>query len=668
MNKFTKKAVAFMSAAIMSTCSVVSLFPAAALDTTEVKVVYDCWSDGITFASKTDPTLFETTVTDKGYAKIPVCKLEKEGYRFQGWTVDGIYGLKAGDIVSFDEGATEVTIKPVWTNDADTVYYSLFYVLDKEEATRPEDLRDRKNTTWANQIIALNETKIEAGEYYSKGWTDGEQDYIPNGMTPLYIVMPDHDLTLTPIWKHISKLSFVTGDVDRIKGMTEFVTSGNEGTHTELSANNRLTRIGFNLTGWLSDYDNKVYEPGQTIIVPEVDVTYTAVWTPRNYVVVFNSGTGNSNDNIKVNSATDETFKVPEMTASKAGYTFGGWKDNSTGTIYQPGDDYTVYGALAGMGISLTAVWNKGEEVPAVTTVPPTTDAGIPTSTTPVTNEGSAAGIPTSTADAGENAGIPTNSHAEQGIATNTQPVPQPTGGIPTSTAAATGIPVTTAPVFTPTGIPVNTAPNTGFPTQTDLPSGKFLKVRTNPTTTNYTSGEMISFSGLVIEYETAIEYSGENMGKIVYKTMPAEFAPDPHNVLIFPKNGDSDTVYTADKPLKEGSFTVKYSGDAEINGVMVKNISFEYDIDVVHVMPPNYGDANLDGEVTLADALAILQYVANSEKYPMSDEAIRNADVYDNGDGVTAMDALTIQQRDAKMITKLPYSFLVDGKQVINK
>ncbi len=76
-------------------------------------------------------------------------------------------------------------------------------------------------------------------------------------------------------------------------------------------------------------------------------------------------------------------------------------------------------------------------------------------------------------------------------------------------------------------------------------------------------------------------------------------------------------------------------------------------------------GDVNEDGEVGLADALSILQYTANSRKYPLSEKAVVSADVYDNGDGITPMDALAIQQKDARIITKLPCSYSLNGKRI---
>ena len=69
------------------------------------------------------------------------------------------------------------------------------------------------------------------------------------------------------------------------------------------------------------------------------------------------------------------------------------------------------------------------------------------------------------------------------------------------------------------------------------------------------------------------------------------------------------------------------------------------------------YGDANLDGEVSLTDALLILQYVANSNKYKIDGQGLINADCCNPGDGVSALDALAIQRLDAKMIKSLPDS-----------
>ncbi len=63
-------------------------------------------------------------------------------------------------------------------------------------------------------------------------------------------------------------------------------------------------------------------------------------------------------------------------------------------------------------------------------------------------------------------------------------------------------------------------------------------------------------------------------------------------------------------------------------------------------------GDANCDDTVTMADAVAILQYLANSSKYPISEQGKINGDV-DGEAGITAFDALMIQKYDAGVIDK---------------
>ncbi len=64
-------------------------------------------------------------------------------------------------------------------------------------------------------------------------------------------------------------------------------------------------------------------------------------------------------------------------------------------------------------------------------------------------------------------------------------------------------------------------------------------------------------------------------------------------------------------------------------------------------------GDANCDGRVSIADATAIFQSIANPDKYTLSDEGRRNADVAGN-DGITVEDAILIQKYDAKLVEEI--------------
>jgi len=61
-------------------------------------------------------------------------------------------------------------------------------------------------------------------------------------------------------------------------------------------------------------------------------------------------------------------------------------------------------------------------------------------------------------------------------------------------------------------------------------------------------------------------------------------------------------------------------------------------------------GDANCDGKVNVADAVAVLQFIANQNKYPLTGDGARNADC-DGSSGITGMDAVAIQKIDAGII-----------------
>ncbi|MDE7137897.1 MAG: hypothetical protein K2O29_05500 [Ruminococcus sp.] len=64
------------------------------------------------------------------------------------------------------------------------------------------------------------------------------------------------------------------------------------------------------------------------------------------------------------------------------------------------------------------------------------------------------------------------------------------------------------------------------------------------------------------------------------------------------------------------------------------------------------YGDADESGVVNINDAVLIMQYIANPDKYSLSEQGKINADVVDNGNGITNSDALAIQYIEAKTIT----------------
>ena len=114
-------------------------------------------------------------------------------------------------------------------------------------------------------------------------------------------------------------------------------------------------------------------------------------------------------------------------------------------------------------------------------------------------------------------------------------------------------------------------------------------------------------------------------------------------------ESSDKDVVVVS----KSGIVTAKKAGTAFI---FITNKNEDTTVLKVTVVPKlitaqKYGDANLDGNVSVADAVAIMQFLGNKDKYNLSEDARANADVYNTGDGLTGMDALTIQKVDARLL-----------------
>ena len=172
---------------------------------------------------------------------------------------------------------------------------------------------------------------------------------------------------------------------------------------------------------------------------------------------------------------------------------------------------------------------------------------------------------------------------------------------------------------------------------------------------------------------DVIIEYGMDNEGTLSYfyawkrRYIPIEMGPD--KVILH--NGEQYTIPTDEKNptfsssnpkvavvSKNGMITAIGEGTATITLVTFDSAVAQIEITVVAADEPKeaatlYGDVNLDGKVTAADATAIMQYIANRDKYTLSGQSLVNADVYGGGDGITAMDAFKIQQVDSGLITE---------------
>lgn len=117
----------------------------------------------------------------------------------------------------------------------------------------------------------------------------------------------------------------------------------------------------------------------------------------------------------------------------------------------------------------------------------------------------------------------------------------------------------------------------------------------------------------------------------------PLETAEGADSVTILLKNDDSLTAHL-DLALEIYEAT-GISPFGLIPSAKSDEIGVPVDVE-------NYidGDANCDGQLTIADAATVLQALGNSDKYELSAQGEFNADL--TGDGLTILDALSIQKQ----------------------
>ena len=369
MKNILTKLTAVTSACVLALCS--NAFSVSADDTVEVEditITFDCSDDGTEISDEDKELLEPITISPKLSITIPTAFPKRDGYLFSGWTYDGLHAYTYDDSFRSPDG-NDVVLKPVWIDSNNKEKYTLKYEVEQngEIIDTSKELPDK--TLSAGQIVKVPLTSYTYGDFAQLGWKFDDNEF--RGQEKF--IMPDHDVTLTPNWKRRYKITYTVGEVDRVVGATFMEYIQPETIPTGLQANNRFSRNGFTISGWLCDDDNKIYSPSYpTYIMPSHDVTFTAVWEAKEYTVVFRQDS-NSKNNLKVKGLTDTEITTPTATITQDGKYLSGWKDED-GTFYPAGSQYTIKGAIAGKGIALDAVWEDGEP-PETTTVQTNTTA-----------------------------------------------------------------------------------------------------------------------------------------------------------------------------------------------------------------------------------------------------------------------------------------------------
>jgi len=172
--------------------------------------------------------------------------------------------------------------------------------------------------------------------------------------------------------------------------------------------------------------------------------------------------------------------------------------------------------------------------------------------------------------------------------------------------------------------------------------------------------------------YKLVVTFKGEKSGTV--EGCVGFMNGDDWDQVEFKKTSDADGTLVIEIPMNklpkgvaQGEAQIWYADDETLELADYKEVAADAEPGTTTepVAPTDglVGDANLDGTVNLADAVLIMQYIANPSKYGLegTDETHMTeagkvlADCESIGNGVTNSDALAIQMYILKLFDKLP-------------
>jgi uncharacterized repeat protein (TIGR02543 family) len=326
-----------------------------------------------------------STVTGKTIGQIVTLDsttATKAGYSFGGWLIGGVT-YPAG--ANYTIATADVTPVAVWSASTYAISYN------GNGATSGTVPPSGTFTTGGSYTASSNTGILAKTGFTFAGWNttaNGDGTSYAEGATN---VTTTADLILYAKWIAASfAVTYVANGATSALPTQSAVQFGN--TFTVASA---ATQAGKTFTGW-SDGTN-TYGGGSTYTMGGSAVTLTATWANQLFAITYslNGGTGASAPTQGALSSSD-TFTVQSTSATKAGYSFGGWS-NGTNT-YQANASYN----MTTTNVTLTAIWNvavpgtpgtptvsAGDGNATITVVAPST-RGAPTSYTVTASPGGA--------------------------------------------------------------------------------------------------------------------------------------------------------------------------------------------------------------------------------------------------------------------------------------
>ena len=197
------------------------------------------------------------------------------------------------------------------------------------------------------------------------GWYDGTGDDAVK-VTDDTIVNKTADHNLYARWNAAK----VTVTYSAGQGTGEPPVDENEydpGSTAAVQASDGLEKEGYTFAGWKNSYDNELYQPGESVTLPDVSIVLTAQWTEKEkkYTITYSPGEGEGADFVgRKPYAEHATVQVRPFDYGPFDFTapedkdFAGWQRSDNNQIIAAGQSFN----MPAMDVVLTAVWADKEK------------------------------------------------------------------------------------------------------------------------------------------------------------------------------------------------------------------------------------------------------------------------------------------------------------------
>lgn len=278
--------------------------------------------------------------------KLSPWALRRDGYSHAGWT-DGENEYQRGEEIIMPEKNLE--LRPIWNQ----IFMLTYEKLEDYGYTSPY----MDGTVSPGSEIYLPNLPMHNGNMRFNGWlVNGEHVDAPST-----VKMPAQDTYIAVDWLEPIEFDYYAGDVEGVLGPAHYIADKYPGFEINLSDNTRLARLGYRLIGWYDPVDGKQYDPGDTYIVPDRDVTMLAVWKPNKVNMQFHANGGEGTMSSQI-AEFDSIVKINECTFTKEGYKLHGWKNDED--YYLPGDEVVARIKELGSFMEFEAVWIEEDRNP----------------------------------------------------------------------------------------------------------------------------------------------------------------------------------------------------------------------------------------------------------------------------------------------------------------